>query len=172
MPLIVEGHPAFLADSDSRSIGDYPHLRCARAVEGEAVRSPREELPGRPLVAVRERQAFGSWTITRLRPMVRGKREERGKSSRREIQVLTTLGIVDFEYGDCAQVYVLSEVFDRRQQAVDEEAPHGPRFEFALREPDSTPLIVGGHPAFLADPGSRSIRYYPNVSLRSCGRRW
>ena len=112
------------------------------------MKSASEELPGRPLVAVSEREPFRSWTIARLRSVHRGEREKRGKSARREIQVFATLRIVHAEYGDGVQVYSSAELFGRRQQAVREKAPHGPRYEFILREPDSMPLIIGAHPAF------------------------
>jgi hypothetical protein len=86
--------------------------------------SADEEPTGRPLVAVEER-AFGSWTIARLCSLRQGGHEKRGKSARREIQVFATFGIVHVEYGDGVQVYISAELFNRRQQAVHEEAPAG-----------------------------------------------
>jgi hypothetical protein len=122
-----------------------------------------EEPTGRPLVAVEER-AFGNWTIARLCSLRQRGCEKRGKRARREIQVFATFGIVHVEYGDGAQVYISAELFGRRQQAVHEKAPHGPRYEFILGEPDSMPLIVGGHPAFYTHlSGSRYIRDYPDL---------
>jgi hypothetical protein len=82
-----------------------------------------EESTGRPLVAVEER-AFGSWTIARLCSLHQGGCEKRGRA-RREIQVFATFGIVHVEYGDGVQVYISAELFNRRQQAVHEEAPAG-----------------------------------------------
>ncbi len=66
-----------------------------------------------------------------------------------------------------------AELFGRRQQAVHEKAPHGPRYEFIFLEPYSMPLIVGGHLTLL--PGScfgfTVYQGLPRPSLRSHGRR-
>ena len=135
-------------------------------VGSEAVRSAREEPPGRPLVAVEQKRAFYSRTIGRPCSMRQGERGELGKCARREVHgVAATFGIVDSEYGDGAQVYsfVSSERFGRWQQAVHKEPTHRPRYEFTLPEADSMPLIVEGHTAFLADSDSRSIGDYPHL---------
>jgi len=72
-------------------------------VGSEAVRSAREEPPGRPLVAVEQKRAFCSRTIARPCSMRQGERGELGKCARREVHgVAATFGIVDSEYGNGA----------------------------------------------------------------------
>ena len=151
-----------------RALGTCVNPRNARA-SGRRCEVNGRGAYGRPLVAVEER-TFGSWTIARLRSVRQGEREERGKSCRREIQVLATCGIVHFEYGDGPQVYLL--LFGRRQQAVHNEATHGPRCDLTLRELNSMPLIVGGHPGFRRAhlSGSRSIRDCPDLRFARAGR--
>ena len=72
-------------------------------VGSEAVRSAREEPPGRPLVAVEQKRAFYSRTIGRPCSMRQGERGKLGECARREVHgVAATFGIVDSEYGNGA----------------------------------------------------------------------
>jgi len=87
-------------------VGSFRNERVStlvRLVGSEAVRSAREEPPGRPLVAVEQKRAFCSRTIARPCSMRQGERGELGKCARREVHgVAATFGIVDSEYGNGA----------------------------------------------------------------------